>query len=77
MDKKYYTLEEAGGLLGGQASDVLYLGANEQLPIYVLAADWPVNVHIRYGTEEPNPYSSVPSNEWLPSIEWPQAKTAF
>ncbi len=45
IEKEYYKLEEAVELLGAtyKSTDLIYLGAHKELPIYVLAADWQVN----------------------------------
>ena len=53
IPKKYYTLDEAIAKLGAtyKPRDLVYLGVHEDLPIYVLAADWDVGVCIQGGAE--------------------------
>src|SRR4051812_38589017 len=64
MEKEYYSLDEASAQLGYPPSDLLYLGANESLPIYVLAADWLVDVHIREPDDDPNAGFSMSRFDW-------------
>lgn len=54
ISKKHYKLDEAAKRLGPKYSveDVIYLGAYESLPIYVVAVDWDVEVSIRHLTDD-------------------------
>ncbi len=40
IKKEYYTLDDAASMLDCKPEDLVYLGANNKIPIYVLAANW-------------------------------------
>lgn len=71
--KKHYKLHEAAELLGQsyKPADLIYLGVHENLPIYVLAADWDVGVCTRGKTD-------ATSNETdaAPTV-WPMFRATF
>ncbi len=62
--KKYYRLDEAAEVLGNgyKPADLIYLGVHENLPIYVLAADWNVGVCIRGKTD-----ADSDEGDWAPA----------
>lgn len=57
MDKPYYNLHEAIARLGRDfsVSDLIYLGAHEDLPIYILASEWDVDTSIEEPDDQENP----------------------
>ena len=68
IEKAHYKLDEAVEILGQtyKQADLIYLGAHEDLPIYVLAADWDVGVCIRGEADGIADDTGVSPDEWRP-----------
>lgn len=75
MKKDYYTLDEAAEMLGDcKPSDLVYLGANDKLSIYVLAKGWMVDYTVRSDEDDFTSELLEPDTFWASATKFRQTE---